>query len=155
MDNSTIIILASSRKNGNTKQFVTDTYGVITPTITDLLDYTITPYRYDETYPYNDQFEQLIDEVLKNDVLVLATPVYWYSMSGLMKVFFDRLTDLTGVQKAKGKQLKGKIMKVLATGTDERLPVGFEVPFRETADYFDMVYEGCRYCYVKEELPQF
>jgi len=155
MDNSTIIILASSRKNGNTQQFVTDTYGVITPTITDLLDYTITPYRYDETYPYNDQFEQLIDEVLKHDVLVLATPVYWYSMSGLMKVFFDRLTDLTGVQKAKGKQLKGKIMKVLTTGTDERLPVGFEVPFRETADYFDMVYEGCRYCYVKEELPQF
>lgn len=71
-----------------------------------------------------------------------------------MKVFFDRLTDLTGMEKAKGKQLKGKIMKVLVTGTDERLPVGFEVRFRETADYFDMIYESCRYCCVKEEIPQ-
>jgi len=155
MDNSTIIILASSRKNGNTKQFVTDTYGTLTTTVLDLLDYTITPYRYEESYPYNDQFQQIIDEVLKYDVVVLATPVYWYSMSGLMKTFFDRLTDLTSVEKSKGKQLNGKIMKVLSTGTDERLPVGFEVPFRETADYFNMIYEGCRYAYIKEELPDF
>jgi len=154
MDNSTLIILASSRKNGNTRQFVTDTYGTITPTVIDLLDYTIAPYNYAEVYPYNDQFQQIIDEALKYDVIVLATPVYWYSMSGLLKTFFDRLTDLTSVEKAKGKQLNGKIMKVLSTGTDERLPVGFEVPFRETADYFDMIYEGCRYCHIKEELPQ-
>jgi len=126
MDNSTLIILASSRKNGNTKQFVTDTYGTLTSTVIDLLNYTITPYHYDEVYPYNDQFQQIIDKALAHDVIVLATPVYWYSMSGLMKVFFDRLTDLTGMEKAKGKQLKGKIMKVLVTGTDERLPVGLK-----------------------------
>jgi len=152
MDNSTIIILASNRKNGNTQKFVADTYGVITPTVIDLLDYTITPYDYEGAYPYNDQFKQIIAEILKHDIVVLATPVYWYSMSGRMKMFFDRLTDLVTIDKPTGRLFKNKIMKVLTTGSDERLPVGFEVPFRETADYFEMVYEGCRYSFIKEEL---
>jgi multimeric flavodoxin WrbA len=150
MDNSTIIILASSRKEGNTKKFVVDTYGTLTPTLIDLLDYTIVPYNYQETYPYNDNFQVIIDQILEHDVVVLATPVYWFSMSGLMKVFFDRLTDLLGSHKQKGRNLKGKIIKLLVTGTGETLPVGFEVPFRETADYFDMIYEGCRYKLVTE-----
>lgn len=152
MDNSTIIILGSNRKQGNTQNFVTDTYGVITPTVIDLLDYTITSYNYEGVYPYNDQFKQIIAEILKHDVVVLATPVYWYSMSGLMKTFFDRLTDLVTIDKPTGRLFKNKIMKVLVTGSDERLPVGFEVPFRNTADYFDMIYEGCRYCAFTEEL---
>jgi multimeric flavodoxin WrbA len=152
MDNSTVIILGSNRKQGNTQKFVTDTYGIITPKVIDLLDYTITPYCYDNAYPYNDQFKQIIAEVLNYDVIVLATPVYWYSMSGTMKTFFDRLTDLVTIDKATGRLFKDKVMKVLASGYDECLPVGFEVPFRQTADYFDMIYEGCRYCSVAEEL---
>ena len=155
MDNSTIVILGSNRKQGNTQNFVTETYGVITLTIIDLLDYTISPYNYEGAYPYNDQFKQIIAEVLKHDVVVVATPVYWYSMSGTMKIFFDRLTDLVTIDKLTGRLFKKKIMKVLATGSDERLPVGFEVPFRNTADYFDMIYEGCRYRSVKEELASF
>jgi multimeric flavodoxin WrbA len=150
MDNSTIIILASNRKNGNTKKFVTDTYGTLTPTLVDLLDYTVYPYHYEGRYPHNDNFKRVIDMVMQHDVIVLATPVYWFSMSGLMKTFFDRLTDLTSIDKYTGKSLKGKIIKLLVTGTDEHLPLGFEVPFRETADYFDMVYEGCRYQLITE-----
>lgn len=150
MDNSTIVILASNRKKGNTKKFVTDTYGTLTPTLIDLLDYTVTPYNYEGHYPYNDNFEQIVKAILEHDVIVLATPVYWYSMSGLMKTFFDRLTDLVTIDKETGRKLKGKIVKLLVTGTGEQLPVGFEVPFRETADYFDMIYEGCRYRLVTE-----
>lgn len=151
MDNSTVIILGSNRKNGNTQKFVTDTYGTITPTVIDLLNHTVSPYKYDNYYPHNDQFKQIIQTALQHDIIVLATPVYWFSMSGLMKTFFDRLTDLVTVDKPAGRAFKGKIMKVLVTGTEERLPVGFEVPFRNTADYFDMIYEGCRYCLVAEE----
>ena len=39
----------------------------------------------------NDDMKELIDLCLKADVIVLATPVYFYSMSGQLKVFIDRL----------------------------------------------------------------
>ncbi|MFD1255311.1 hypothetical protein ACFQ3S_00760 [Mucilaginibacter terrae] len=42
MDNSTIVILASNRKECNTKNFVVDSYGTLTATLIYLLNYTIT-----------------------------------------------------------------------------------------------------------------
>lgn len=42
------------------------------------------------------------------DNIVFATPVYWYAMSGRMKIFFDRFTDLLYTHKSIGKNLKGK-----------------------------------------------
>jgi len=73
MDNSTVIILASNRKEGNTKNFVTDTYGTLTATYIDLLDYTITPYQYDGHYPHNDYFEQIVNVTLEHDILYWLT----------------------------------------------------------------------------------
>ncbi len=46
-----------------------------------------------------DGFPVLMDEVYEADLLVLATPLYWYGPSGRMKVFLDRwscLLDLEG-----------------------------------------------------------
>jgi multimeric flavodoxin WrbA len=77
--------------------------------------------------------------------IVFATPVYWYAMSGELKVFFDRLTDLLTTHKSIGKALKGKKTYLIATGSDPELPEGFEVPFRSTSAYFDMSYEGALY----------
>ena len=34
--------------------------------------------------------QQLQEEMIKADVIVLATPVYFYSMNGQMKTFIDR-----------------------------------------------------------------
>ena len=35
--------------------------------------------------------DEIVNKILASDVLVLATPVYFYSMSGQLKVFIDRL----------------------------------------------------------------
>ncbi len=40
---------------------------------------------------HNDGMNELSEKLLKADVLVFATPVYFYSMSGQLKVFIDRL----------------------------------------------------------------
>ncbi len=40
---------------------------------------------------YNDGMEEIKKKLLTADVIVLATPVYFYSMSGQLKVFIDRL----------------------------------------------------------------
>jgi hypothetical protein len=37
---------------------------------------------------------ELSEKILKADVIVLATPVYFYSMSGQLKVFIDRLVPI-------------------------------------------------------------
>lgn len=38
-----------------------------------------------------DDFNEILELALKADVILLATPVYFYSMSGQLKVFIDRL----------------------------------------------------------------
>lgn len=40
---------------------------------------------------YDDGMEEIKQKLLAADVIVLATPVYFYSMSGQLKVFIDRL----------------------------------------------------------------
>lgn len=40
---------------------------------------------------HDDGMEQLAQKLVAADVIVFATPVYFYSMSGQLKVFIDRL----------------------------------------------------------------
>ena len=41
-----------------------------------------------------DGMEKIYEKMLKADVIVFATPVYFYSMCGQMKVFIDRLVPI-------------------------------------------------------------
>ncbi len=115
----------------------------------DLLDHPIAHYNYAHTYPPADQFIPLVEKILEEEVIVLATPVYWYAMSALMKTFFDRLTDLITIAKPMGRNLQGKSLFVIATGSDRQIPLGFEHPFEKTARYLKMHYGGCLYYSVK------
>jgi multimeric flavodoxin WrbA len=81
--------------------------------------------------------------------LIFATPVYWYAMSGLMKVFFDRLTELITTSKPLGRAMKGKCCYLISCGTDAELPPGFDVPFRLTAKYFEMEFVSSHYLQIK------
>ena len=147
-----LVILGSARKQGDTLRLVNALYKPEEIELLDLLDYRVSLYQYALTYPPDDQFLQIAEKLLRHQEIVLATPVYWYAMSGLMKVFFDRLTNLTDSHKNMGKQLKGRTVKVIAVGTDPELPPGFEIPFQLTAAYFGMNYGGAVYKPVKE-LP--
>lgn len=40
---------------------------------------------------HNDGMNEIAPKLINADVIVLATPVYFYSMSGQLKVFIDRL----------------------------------------------------------------
>lgn len=119
-----------------------------------LPDLQIAPYDYSNHYPDKDDFLQITDEMLIHNVIVFATPVYWYAMSGHMKTFFDRLTDIVTTKKHLGRQLKGKSTFLLAVGADEELPNGFETPFKCTSDYLDMTYQGCIYHATKHPKPE-
>jgi multimeric flavodoxin WrbA len=139
-----LIIIGSSRKQSDTKSFVNDVFIETEHKELDLLDFNIAPYNYDGNYPPDD-FIKLAEEILQHDTIIFATPVYWYAMSAVMKQVFDRLTDLVTIRKTTGRLLKGKTVFLMAVGNDESIPVGFEIPFKNTAGYLDMNYGGCIY----------
>lgn len=152
MTDKPLIILASARKQGYTSDFLNKVFANIDHKLIDLLDFHVYPYNYSNNYPDDDDFQKITDELLLHKVIVFATPVYWYAMSGLMKTFFDRFTDLVTIKKQLGKQLKGKSIFLLAAGTDPELPNGFEIPFKLTSEYLNMTYK--EYIYYSTRFPK-
>lgn len=138
----TLIILGSSRKNGETKKKVDELIRISGWDFIDLDDYRIGYYDY-EHKNLEDDYLNLMRKIIENyDVLIFATPVYWYSMSGIMKVFFDRITDLLDEEKDLGRKLRGKSMAALSCSVGDNLGENFWLPFSETARYLGMNYLG-------------
>ncbi len=133
----TIVILGTSRANGNTRFTVEWVLGGKTVDTVNLSTLKISAYDYAHGNG-TDEFMSLAESLAKKSLFILATPVYWYSMSAQMKTFVDRLSDLITIRKDLGHLLRGKSLTVVASGTDDKLPEGFETPFRLTAEYFAM-----------------
>lgn len=137
-----VIIVGSSRKNGNTTQIVMRIANKYHLDIINLIDYNYSYYDY-ESKNKNDDFIKLAQGIIeKYDTLIFATPVYWYSMSGIMKVFFDRISDLIRIEKKTGRQLRGKNMAVISNSHDNELDYDFYIPFKKSAEYLGMTYLG-------------
>ncbi|WP_459210866.1 flavodoxin family protein [Aquimarina rhabdastrellae] len=150
-----LIIQGSSRSNGNTHKVVELFRKELPADIVDLNDYKIGHFDYDFKNT-NDDFLPLFEKIIDNyDMIIFATPVYWYSMSGHMKVFFDRITDFLKIKKDKGRLLRGKYFGTISCGSED-LPVeGFFIPFRNSADYLGMNYIGDVHVGVEEEITTY
>jgi multimeric flavodoxin WrbA len=107
-------------------------------------------YEYQNT---QDDFLPLMEEIVENyDVIIFGTPVYWYSMSGIMKNFFDRITDCLKIRKDIGRKLRGKHMGMISCGADADLKEGFVMPFKESANYLGMHYVGDIHTWIENDL---
>ncbi len=135
---------------GNTMEAVQEVVRDYNVEVIDLLNHIISPYDYEHKNK-DDDFIRIAEKLVETDIIVFATPVYWYSMSSQLKIFFDRLSDLLNIRKDIGRALKGKICYLVASGTDKELPDGFEVPFRDTCKHFGMRYKEAFYFFVKKE----
>ena len=63
-----------------------------------------------------DDMEELLDQMVKADVLVLATPVYFYSMDGQLKTMIDRFCAFnSSIQR---KHMKSALLAVAWNGDD-------------------------------------
>ena len=56
-------------------------------------------------------------------------------MSGILKVFFDRMSDLLHYKKELGRKLRGKEMAMISNSAGNDRREGFEMPFIESAKY--------------------
>lgn len=136
-----VIILGSSRSTGNTHSIVSELQQHTNFEVIDLKKYTINHFEYD--LKNDDDFNALFKELTAAyETFVFATPIYWYTMSGVMKVFFDRISDYLFDEKDIGRRLRGTKMAVVSCGSDEELKQGFDMPFVESAHYLGMEYLG-------------
>jgi len=135
-----LVISGSSRTDGNTKTTIQHFLGEDAPII-DLCTLKLSPYDY-MYRNHGDDFIPLVHQILSRDLIVFATPVYWYTMSAWMKIFWDRVTDLMYHHKDLARQLKGKTTLIFVDSCGGK-PEGFESPLVQTFAYLGMHYQGC------------
>ena len=125
----TVAFVGSPRKGGNSDQ-LTDALlagaaeaGHETEKVY-LADFALTPigpvYGPEESWTDADQHsaDPLIDKMVQADVVVLASPIYWFSVSGLLKLFMDRWALYSRDGERLMDLMAGKRMAVVLTCAD-------------------------------------
>jgi len=150
--NKAVIIQGSSRSAGDTNKIVNYMASNNFIDVIDLYTKSIGHYDYDYKNQDDDFIELITDIINTYDTIIFATPAYWYSMSGVLKVFFDRISDILRTQKDTGRKLRGKNMAMISTSNHDDLVGGFNMPFVESAKYLGMTYLGDIHTYVENEI---
>jgi multimeric flavodoxin WrbA len=155
MSNKGVIIQGSSRAKGNTRRLVDFVNSELGFEVIDLAELNIGHFDYDFENRDDDYLPTMRTIIEKHNTIVFATPVYWYAMSGLMKDFFDRITDLLRTEKELGRRLRGMNMALISCSSDSVCPALFEMPFVESANYLGMNYLGDVHGWIEEEkIPE-
>jgi len=143
------VLYASSRKGGNSERLAKALVEGLDADSIFLTDYRIEPiidYRHTEPGPYpEDDYRKLLDRVLKQDLLIFATPIYWYGMPGRLKLFIDRWSQsLRENRKDFLERMAGKRAYVLAVGDDDPHVKGRALieQFRHIFDFVGIQFAG-------------
>lgn len=138
-----IALFASSRRNGNTGQLMDRIAAELGIEVVDLAAMRMSGYDY-EHRNRGDDFEPLMRRILGFDQLILASPVYWYSVAPAMKVFLDRVSDYLDLPDllSEGRRLRGKLAYVVCTSVYEEAPISFVRSLTDTFGYLGMRYGG-------------
>lgn len=145
------VIYGGTRANGNTEFLAEQVVQGLPVERIYLRDYTIRPIedlRHAEQgfQPIDDDYEAIMDRVLKHDTLLFATPIYWYGMSGLMKNFIDRWSQtLRDARRPHFREMMAaKTGYVIAVGGDDPLLKGLPLvqQFQHIFGFFGTRYGG-------------
>ena len=139
-----VVLLASSRSVGNTFALARAVLAEDRAPLVDLAALDIGYFSYTNAQA-GDDFLPLVERLMVSPVWVLATPLYWYTMSAQAKTFLDRLSDLLSSHQALGRRLRGKGLAIVCAGTDPQLPASFDTPFELTCTYLGLRFLGSHY----------
>ena len=146
------VLLTSSRSTGNTRTLVDLAFPAGGFLFEDLRTLNVGFYSY-ESENDADDFLPLVGRLMPHETWIIATPLYWYTMSAQAKVFLDRLSDLLDAHKEQGRLLRGKKLAVLCSGTDPDAPESFSEPFKLTCGYLGMEFLGTHYAQFQGRHP--
>ncbi|WP_160723492.1 flavodoxin family protein [Bacillus sp. USDA818B3_A] len=65
-----------------------------------------------------DDFQKVMEQLIKADDIVIGTPVYWSSMTGYLKTFIDRFADALDAPLAS----KRVFLLIQGTAPDDAIP---------------------------------
>jgi multimeric flavodoxin WrbA len=149
----TVILFGSPRKEGNTIQLVS--------TLTESLkskgssvrmlylnDMNVRPCQGCEAClakgvcKINDDMKDIRKYVLESDLVVFASPVYWFNMSGQLKLAIDRF--LAFMDEKYDSRIKGKkAVTLMTSGSDDPSVCSPAIDsFTKTFDLLGIVYAG-------------
>lgn len=160
MPKKILILNASPKKDGNTKMLV-DWFSEgarakgaqveIVPTA--FLKYKTLGCTSCRMCQKKNEYECAIDDEAKPvllrmaavDVIVMATPLYFFAMSAQLKIIFDRMFSLYKWDNAAGTMktpLTGKTLVLLASAYEDIGLDALEQPFKLTAEYTNMTFRS-------------
>jgi multimeric flavodoxin WrbA len=93
----------------------------------------------------DDEAKPVLGRMASADVIVMATPLYFFSASAQLKAVVDRMFSLYKWNNEKNtfeSPLRGKTMILLASAYEDTGLDALEKPFRLTADYTGMKFES-------------
>ena len=97
-----LFINSSPNKEGNTYRIGKELLKGKEHDVLQMVDYRISQYG----QVFNDDGMKDVLKVINDyDTLVIGTPVYWYTVSGMLKTFIDRLYMLPEAEALRGKKL--------------------------------------------------
>lgn len=92
----------SPNKNGNTFRIGEELLKNTPYDVLHIADYKIDQYG---VVTKEDEIKKLFKQLEDKDTIVIGTPVYWYTVGGILKTFIDRLYMLSEAEILKGKKL--------------------------------------------------
>lgn len=93
---------ASPNKDGSTVRIARDLLKDNAYDTMEMSDYNISQFG---VVRESDQMKEMLNVIKKYDTLLIGTPVYFYTVSGILKTFIDRLYLLEEAEYLKGKKL--------------------------------------------------
>lgn len=97
-----LFINGSPNRSGNTAAMAQRMLAETKYKTLNLVDYKIYPLgqSFDD-----DQFDEVMQQMLEADVLVMGSPVYWHSMTGQFRTLLDRIYEAPLKHRLSGKEL--------------------------------------------------
>lgn len=93
---------SSPNREGNTYRIGQELLKDKDHDVLQMVDYRIS--QYGQVFE-DDEMIEILKEIDKYDILVIGSPVYWYTVGGMLKTFIDRLYMLPEAEALRGKKL--------------------------------------------------
>lgn len=97
-----LFVNSSPNRDGNTYRIGEELLKDKEHDVLQMADYRIS--QYGQVFD-DDEMKEVLKEMDKYDILVIGSPVYWYTVGGMLKTFIDRLYMLPEAEALRGKKL--------------------------------------------------
>jgi multimeric flavodoxin WrbA len=162
MSNRIIFVQGSPRKNGNTRAVTTIAMAAAKENGAEVNEIDVIRLDFKEpgcigcqkcqqseafACAFNDEVAQNVATLPEYNVIVLASPLYWWSYSAQLKIFIDRMYSLSKISGPDNYQsmLAGKTLALLATAggpIEDNLEL-LEYQWKKPADMLGCLFLSC------------